>query len=80
MAYQTVDPNTNTLEKTYANTTPAQISEMLTAGHAFTSSSVILTLQRVVQHYMRLLLISATMPMKWRLLLPKKWVSGSKRR
>ena len=35
MAYQTVDPNTNTLEKTYANTTPAQISEMLTAGHAF---------------------------------------------
>lgn len=35
MAYQTVDPNTNTLEKTYANTTSAQISEMLTAGHAF---------------------------------------------
>ena len=35
MAYQTVDPNTNTLEKTYANTTPAQISEMFTAGHAF---------------------------------------------
>ncbi len=80
MAYQTVDPNTNTLEKTYANTTSAQISEMLTAGHAFTSSSVILTLKRVVQHCMRLLLISATMPMKWRLLLPKKWVSGPKKR
>jgi succinate-semialdehyde dehydrogenase/glutarate-semialdehyde dehydrogenase len=35
VAYQTVDPNTNTLEKTYANTTPVQIGEMLTTGHAF---------------------------------------------
>ncbi|EPD09109.1 NAD-dependent aldehyde dehydrogenase [Lacticaseibacillus paracasei subsp. paracasei Lpp70] len=35
MAYQTIDPNTNTLEKTYSNTTPTQISEMLATGHAF---------------------------------------------